>query len=482
MSRGRIRVAIIGGGSTVFSKMLIRDLLAGPVRAVDFVLQAPSTRRTGLVARWAERLIATHSLPARVMVETEVASAVSDADYVALSFQVGGLAATELDYEIPMHHGVDQCIGDTLGPGGVFRALRVIPVAREVVATVARLAPRAIVLNYVNPMAMVCWALGSSPTPLVGLCHGVQVSLDLVAGYTGAPRDEIDFLSAGINHMAWFLRLEHEGRDLYPALRDRFEDPRYYANEKVRGEVFRHFGLFMTESTGHLSEYLPWFRKNRAALDAYCDQPMFGGETGAHVRWSRLVAERYTDDMIATESGTDLPVRSHEYGPRIIEAVETGIPFAFQSNRINAGTIDNLPHDACIEGPMVADADGLHPLPAGALPDQCAALNLTNINVQRLAVRAALDGDPEAIVHALALDPLTGAVLTLRQIREMAGEMLEAQRAWLPQFEGRRIRPVPAISVPPGIERVAVPIDPALAVAQRFDALLTSGQDGDGRP
>jgi alpha-galactosidase len=475
---GHVRIAIIGAGSVVFSKTLIRDLLAGPVRDVDFVLMAPSTRRTSLLKTWADRLIAAHGLPASVSIETDQAEATKGADYVFTTFQVGGLRATELDYEIPMRFGVDQCIGDTLGPGGIFRALRVIPVARSVVADMERFAPDALLLNYVNPMAMVCWAMHSPVVRSVGLCHGVQVSLDLVAGYTGVPKEEITYLSAGINHMAWFLRLEHHGRDLYPDLRARFEDPRYYANDKVRGETFRHFGYFMTESTGHLSEYLPWFRKSREALERYCDEPAFGGESGAHVTWSRMVAERYTDADILAEDGTDLPARSHEYGPRIVEAVETGIPFHFQGNRINAGAIANLPADARIEGPMYADSGGLHGVLVGDLPAQCAALNLTNVNVQRLAVQAALHGDPEAVVHACALDPLTGAVLTLREIREMAGEMLEAQRQWLPQFEGRSVRPTPVISIPKDVQRATVPLDPALAVAARFGELVRA-KDGD---
>lgn len=479
MNGERIRVAVIGGGSTVFSKMLITDLLAGPVREVDLVLQAPSTRRTSLIAAWGERFIEANGLPARIVVETDRTTAIRGARYVFCAFQVGGLAATEADYAIPMRHGVDQCIGDTLGPGGVFRALRAIPVAIEVARDVARHAPGALILNYVNPMAMVTWALSTEPVSAVGLCHGTQVSLDLIAGYTGVPKDEIEWSCGGINHMSWFVRLAHDGMDLYPRLRERFEDPRFYANEKVRGEVFRQFGYFMTESTGHLSEYLPWFRASRDALATYCDEPMFGGESGAHVRWSRLVAERYTDEQVLAEGGLTPPVRSHEYGPRIVEAIEMGVPYPFQGNRINHGTIDNLPDDACIEGPMVADADGVHPQAFGHLPDQCAAMNLTNINVQRLAVSAAMDGDTEAVVHALALDPLTGAVLTLREIRDLASEMLEAQRPWLPQFQGRSVRQVPAIVVPAGIERAHVPVDPALAIARRFDEVLTAGTETD---
>jgi alpha-galactosidase len=424
----------------------------------------------------------THE-PRACKIETDQAAAVAGADYVFTTFAVGGLRATELDYEIPRRYGVDQCIGDTLAPGGIFRALRVIPVARSIVADARAHAPSALVLNYTNPMAMVCWALDDPMVRSVGLCHGVQVSLDLVAGYTGVPRDEIVFLSAGINHMAWFLRLEHAGRDLYPTLGARFEEPSYLVNEKVRGEVFRHFGYFMTESTGHLSEYVPWFRSSPAALSTYCDRPAFGGESGAQLRWTRLMASQYTDEDVLHEGGTSLPERSHEYGPRIIEAIETDAPFHFQGNRVNRGAIANLPADACIEGPMVADGGGLHGILVGDLPSQCAALNLTNINVQRLTVEAALAGDLEAVVHACALDPLTSAVLTLREIRAMASEMLEAQREWLPQFEGRAVAPRPHISIPPGTVPADVPLDPALSIAQRFgDVLSPSGAARDGAP
>ena len=270
MSRDRlVRVAIIGAGSVVFTKTLIRDILAEPIRDVGFVLMAPSTRRTALIKRWADALIEAHSLPATTRLETDVPTALEGADYVISTFQVGGLRATELDYEIPMRHGVDQCIGDTLGPGGIFRALRAVPVAHEMLAATRTRAPGALILNYTNPMDIVCWALDDPLVASVGLCHGVQVTLDLIAGYVGVPKEEIVFGSAGITHMAWFLKLEHQGRDLYPRLRARFEEPSHYVNEKVRGEVFRHFGYFMTESTGHLSEYLPWFRSSPEALELY---------------------------------------------------------------------------------------------------------------------------------------------------------------------------------------------------------------------
>jgi alpha-galactosidase len=232
----------------------------------------------------------------------------------------------------------------------------------------------------------------------------------------------------------------------------------------------------MTESTGHLSEYLPWFRSSPEALARFCDRPAFGGESGALVRWTRLISEQYRDEDVLTEGGTTLPRRSHEYGPRIIEAIETDKPFGFQGNRINRGSIPNLPPDACIEGPMYADGAGLHAVQADPLPSVCAALNLTNINVQRLAVEAATRGDPEAIVHACALDPLTSAVLSLPDIRRMATEMLEAEREWLPQFEGRSIGPTPTISIPADVRPAVVPVDPALSVAQRFGDVLSPKQ------
>jgi len=466
------RVAIIGAGSVVFCKTLILDIMATPgLEETEFVLMAPSTGKTSQVKAFLDRVIAHNRLKAKATVTTDRREALAGADYVIASFQIGGVTAFEADYKIPLKYGVDQCIGDTLGPGGVFRALRSIPVILDVARDMEELCPKALLLNYVNPMAMVCWALGETNVRYVGLCHGVQTTLDLISGYVGVPKHEIDFVTGGINHMGWFLKLEHNGRDLYPELRERFEDPAFYVNEKVRGEVFRHFGYFMTESTGHLSEYVPWFRKSRQALDLYCDEPAFGGESGAAYEWSRYVAEKYMmRDLLADEPAV-LPPRSVEYCAYIIEALETGRTFRFSGNLRNNGMITNLPDDCCAEGMVFADRNGLHRTLIGELPPQCAALNLTNINVQRLAVLAAKTGDPETVVQAVALDPLTSSVLTLREIREMVTEMLDAQREWLPQFGSRSPRPTPTIHIPPDVKRAEVPIDPALAVFSRFGEL-----------
>jgi len=328
------------------------------------------------------------------------------------------------------------------------------------------------VLNYVNPMGAICTTAGrGTGMKMVGLCHGVQTTLDLIAGYTGVQKHEIDYLCAGINHMAWFLKLEKDGKDLYPLLRANMEKPEYYKNEKVRGEVMRHCGYFMTESTGHLSEYLPWFRKNQAALDRYCDEPDFGGASGAYYKYSVMVAEKFaTTDVLSIESG-DLEPRSKEYCSYILEALETGVPFRFNGNVMNDGFITNLPYDATVEVPVYADREGLHPSTIGDLPLPLVAMNQSNLTVQGLAADAAIDGDPELAFWAVAMDPLTSAVLTLQEIRDMVTEMLEAEAQWLPQFQGKALKRIHSVHVPEGITPAAVPVDPALAINARFGKL-----------
>jgi len=467
------KIAIIGAGSIVFCKTLMLDVFATPgLGAVEFSLMAPSTRRTAHVAEYMNRVIRGNNLNAVVGITTDRREALKGAKYVIATFQIGGTDAFDMDYGIPMQYGVDQCIGDTLNPGGIFRALRHIPVINGLAADMLELCPDALLLNYVNPNAMICWALSLTGVKYVGLCHGVQTTLDLIAGYANVPKKEIDFVCAGINHMAWFVKLNHKGRDLYPLLKENFEKPEYYANEKVRGEAFRQFGYFMTESTGHLSEYLPYFRKNEHVMGLYCDEPGFGGESGAYLNFGKFVGEKYNNQNMFINEPIDLEERSVEYGSNIVEACETGNTFIFNGNLKNDGMIKNLPADCCAEGPVCADANGLSPIVVGELPPQCAALNITNINVQRLAVYAANNADTEAIVHACALDPLTAASrLSLREIREMASEMLEAQREYLPQFNGKKIRTTPAVFIPDGVERAQVPVDPALKINARFGEL-----------
>ena len=466
-----MKIAIIGAGSIVFCKTLILDILAtSDLSGVEFALMAPSTKRTKYVEEFTNKVIKENGLNASCYITTDSSDALKGAKYVIATLQVGGIHAYEFDYKIPFKHGVDQCIGDTLGPGGIFRALRSIPVMDQLAADMKEFCePGALLLNYVNPMSMVCLALSDSGINYVGLCHGVQTTLDLISGYTEVPKSEIDFLCAGINHMGWFLKLIHKGRDLYPVLRENFEKPEYYTNEKVRGEIFRQFGYFMTESTGHLSEYLPYFRKNPETLNMYCDEPGFGGETGAYFKFSKYVGEKYNNSNMLANEPTTLPKRSVEYCSYIIEACETGKTFKFNGNIINNGMISNLPFSCCAEGPMYADATGIHRTVVGNLPIQCAALNMTNINVHLLTVEAAKTGDPELAVQACAIDPLTAAsALSLNQIREMAREMFVELSEYMPQFKNKSLKETPYISVPNGIIRAEVPTDPALAINARF--------------
>ena len=475
-----MKVAMIGAGSIVFCKTLLNDLLATPaLQDAEYALMSPTEGKLRRMEAFAQRMAQDNHLGAQVWATTDRREAIRDADYVVCMVQVGGVEAFRHDYEIPLKHGVDQCIGDSLGPGGVMRGLRSIPVLADMVRDMEEVArPGALLLNYTNPMAACCYALGKvSNVPYVGLCHGVQTTLDLISGYVGVPKAEIDFLCAGINHMAWFLKLEHRGRDLYPLFKANCEKPEYYVNEKVRIEVMRHFGYFMTVSTGHLSEYLPWFRSTDRALKLYCDQPAFGGESGAYYNWCATVAEKYaTVDPLQFESPA-LEPRSAEYCSYILEARETGAPFRLQGNVRNDGFITNLPPGCGVEVPVYVDHEGLHPLRVGDLPPQCAALNQSNITVQALAVEAGLTGDPELVMQALALDPLTSACCTLAEVREMTAELLAAEARWLPQFAGKSLRPTPTISVPADTVPVDVPLDPALAIGKRFGTLVTQNTD-----
>jgi len=474
------KIAMIGAGSVVFAKTLLADMMATPcLQDSEWALMSRTAPKLKRMEAFARRMLKDNGLAGKVWATLDRREAIEGADFVVVMIQVGGLEAFRIDYEVPLKYGVDQCIGDSLGPGGLFRGLRTIPVLVDIARDMHEVAkPGAIMLQYANPMAANCLALGkATPVAFVGLCHGVQTTLDLIAGYVGVPKDEITYTCGGINHMDWFLRLEHRGRDLYPELRRVFERPEYYKNEKVRGEVFRQFGYFMTESTGHLSEYVPWFRKNRKALDLYCDEPAFGGESGAYYKYARALAAKYAKHDPLEYESAKIESRSVEYCSYILEAVVTGRPFKFMANVRNDGYITNLPVGCCVEVPTFADATGLHPSRIGDLPPQCAAACMTNVNVQILGAEAALNADPEHIVHAAALDPLTSAVCTLKEIRDLCAEMLEAERRWLPQFKGKKIRPTPTISIPKGCKPVEVPLDPALAIGNRFIQLMEQKTD-----
>jgi alpha-galactosidase len=468
------KIALIGAGSIVFSTTLMNDMLATEaLNESTFMLMDPTIEKALRVENYYKKIIEKKGLKAQVYSTKDRREALKDADYVITMFQVGGIDAYRIDYEIPKKYGIDVCVGQCVGPGGVFRALRSIPVMVDLVRDMEELCPEAYLLNYVNPMAMICMAIGlESKIKFIGLCHGVQTTLDLIARYVGEEKEDIDFIAAGINHMAWFLKLEKNGKDLYPEFFRNLSKSEYLINEKVRGEVARHFGYFMTESSGHLSDYIPWFRKNKKDVDTYCDQPGLAGESGFAYAFGKKVAEKFGNiDYLQNESGT-LEPRSIEYCSYIIEALETDEIFRFNGNVMNKSYITNLPRNCCVEVPVFADRLGLHPTTIGNLPTALAAMNQSNVTVQQLGTEAALKGDPELVVAAIAMDPLTSAVLNLKEIREMTIEMFDAAKKYLPQFSNKHPKKLEYFPIPSGTVGVDVPLDPGLAVSHRFEKLF----------
>ena len=459
-----MKVAIIGAGGYVFPLRLVGDILSFPaLQHCTLALMDIDPERLDRTARASRELVAHHNLPARVEATTDRRRALDGADVVIVTFQVGGLDAFKLDVEIPRKYGIDQTVGDTLGPGGVFRFLRSAPVYRAIAADMADLCPDALLINYANPMAMSCWFLELLGVKTVGLCHSVQGTSRMLARQIDVPYEEVTFRAAGINHQAWFLEFRRGDEDLYPELRevmarrhlgrapagslaadfgdhseaDRGDSTYEGGAEWVRTAIMDTFGYFHTESSHHASEYLPYFRKNREMIEALVPE-----------RWDYYQiclahdADEQTAKLVERLKGELTP--SLEYGAAIISALATGEPTVIYGNVPNDDLIPNLPAGCSVEVPCLVDKNGVQPTVAGALPPQCAAVNRTNINVQELAVAAAWEEEPAHIEHAVALDPLTGALLTLDQIRAMVAEMIEAEAEWLPDFARSVRSPLPA--------------------------------------
>ncbi|HYN88289.1 MAG TPA: alpha-glucosidase/alpha-galactosidase [Ardenticatenaceae bacterium] len=441
------KIAIIGAGSVVFTRNLCSDILLVPaLQDSTIALMDIDPARLAQARDLVQAMIARRQLAARIEATTDRREAVRGSRYVITTFQQGGLDADALDIEIPQRYGVEQCVGDTLGPGGVFRGLRTIPVLLDLCRDMDEVAPDALLLNYVNPMAPNCWAVAEGAgRPHVGLCHSVQGTAEMLAKWIEVPYDDVVYFCVGINHQAFFLEFRRGREDLYPRIWQAIEREAVYAQEPVRVELMKHFGYFVTESSGHASEYVPYFRKSERMVNELL-VPLFKdrvngwfdfGRTGGYLRHciSRLEkAQGEYQELIAGESPFAMR-RTHEYGSHIIEAIETNRPTRINGNVPNRGLVDNLPDGCCVEVPCLVDGNGIQPTKVDTYPSQLAALNRTNVNVQELLVEAALTGRSEAVYHAVMLDPLTAAVCTLPQIRAMVDEMLAAQAHWLPQFE-----------------------------------------------
>lgn len=435
-----IRVAMIGAGSVGFTRRLFMDILSVPeFRDTEFRLMDISAENVEMATNLCSKMVADNNLPAKVIGATDRREALRDADYVISTVRVGGLEAFAHDVEIPLKYGVDQCVGDTLGPGGIFYALRTIPVLLDVAKDMRELCPNALLLNYSNPMAMNCWALRKAGgIRVVGLCHGVQGGAWQIAEALGIPHEEFEYICAGINHQTWFTKVMHKGQDftdkVLPAMRERFG-----ANEPVRLDILERFGYYSTESNGHLSEYLPWYRKRPEEIEQWIDRSTWiGGETGGYLRVCRESQDDYNKNYPKWLSGEldQIPLgqRSHEHGSHIIEALETGRRYWGCMNVENTGLITNLPDGCTVELPCIVDSNGIQPTFIGDLPIQCAAICRASVSVQEMAVQAALTGDKHMAKLAVLNDPLTAAVCTPTEVWSMVDEMFEALSPWLPQF------------------------------------------------
>jgi len=432
------KITIIGAGSGVFTRNLVRDILSYPELSGSTIsLMDIDARRLEYMRKALQRLVEQEQYPAKLEATLNRKEALKGADYVILTIQVGGLKPFEHDIYIPLKYGVRQAVGDTIGPGGVFRALRTIPVILDIAKDMEELCPEALLLNYVNPMAMNCWALNQETNiKNVGLCHSVQGTAEFLAGIIGVSMEDISYLCAGINHMAWFLRFEANGKDAYPIIREKAKDPEIYTQDVTKFEVLRHFGYYVTESSFHLSEYVPYFRKSDDWINRIHRTHSWHKEyyDGMYLHCCLDAAKTLLEDLreMAEASYID-PRRSREYCATIIHSLETNSPNVINGNVENKGLITNLPEGCCVEVPCLVNRNGIQPTFVGNLPSQLAALNRTNINVQELAVTGALAADREAVYHAVMMDPLTSAVLDLDEIRQMVDEMFEAEKEYLPE-------------------------------------------------
>ncbi len=435
------KIAFIGAGSLGFTRGLVRDILTFPLlKDATFALMDIDAERLEFAKNSVQHIIELGQYPAKIEVTMDRTEALKGAEVVLCTILAGDVDVWRYDIEIPKKYGVDMNVGDTRGPSGIFRALRTIPVMLSIVKDMERYCPDAVLLNYTNPMAMLCRAMQcESCIRLTGLCHSVQGTAMMLADWIGALYHEITYTCAGINHQAWYLKYEWKGKNAYPLIREAIKKPEIYNEEIVRNEMFLHLDYYVTESSGHNSEYNWWFRKRPDLIEKYC-LPGTGWNPGEYAyilkeydktkhTWKEKAKKWFAKEMpISLERG-------HEYAAYIINALQGGEIFGFNGNVPNTGLISNLPEGVCVEIPVYVDKAGFHPVHVGALPPQCVALNHVSVMVEEMAVEAALTGNPRLVFQAIAYDPLTAAVLSLAEIKQMVNEMFQQNRDYLPQFK-----------------------------------------------
>jgi len=440
-----LKITFIGAGSLGFTRRLAHDVLAVPeFRDTHFALHDINERNLERVATLLRRDIEHNDLPAKVTTHLDRRESIADSDYVVCCVRVGGLDAFRLDIEVPLRYGVDQCVGDTLCAGGIMYGQRTIPCLLDFCRDIREVAkPGALFLNYSNPNAMNTWAANKyGGVNTVGLCHGVQGGHHLLADALGIPMTELDYVCAGINHQTWYITLLYKGRKITAAeLIEALEKhPKYSQTERIRIDMLKRFGYFTTESNGHISEYVPWYRKRAGEIREWIDLSQWiHGETGGDLRVcteNRTWFETDYPNLLEKEPPAIGPAnRSHEHGSFIIEGIETGRTYRGHFNVVNHGIITNLPDGCIVEVPGYVDATGVNIPVIGRLPMACAATCAASVRVQELAVEAAVNGDVTLLKQAMLHDPLTAAVLNPPEIWQLTDEMLVAQAEWLPQYE-----------------------------------------------
>jgi alpha-galactosidase len=439
------KIAIIGAGSIGFTKKLISDLLCVPeFAAVEFALTDISEHNLDMSYQIIKRLVEVNKLPTTITATTDRRKALSGARYIMNCVRIGGLEAFADDIRIPLKYGVDQCVGDTICAGGILYGQRTIPKQIEFCRDIREVSEKgARMLNYANPMAMNTWAcLDHGGVETIGLCHGVQNGWRQIANALGIEdHTEIDIICSGINHQTWYIGLNHQGHAITKdELIAAFErHPIFSEQEKVRIDVLKRFGFYSTESNGHLSEYLPWYRKRPHEIDKWIStSDWIHGETGGYLRYCTENRNWFEEDFpkFLHDAGKKLAdyTRTDEHASYIIEALETGRTYRGHFNVKNDGVIKNLPADCIVESPGYVDRFGVNMIEGIELPDACAATCISSINVQRMSVKAAMSGDVDLLKLAVLHDPLVGAICTPDEVWQMVDEMLIAQAQWLPQY------------------------------------------------
>ena len=435
------KIAFIGAGSFGFTRTLARDLLTFPAfQDCEIDLMDIDPERLADITKAVEKIVQAGGYQAKVVATQDRRAALEGADGVLCTILAGRTPVWRKDVEIPMKYGVDINVGDTRGPSGIFRALRTIPVMLDICRDIERYCPNAVLLNYTNPMAMLCRAMqGVTNVNVTGLCHSVQGTADMLARWIGAPMEEISYLCAGINHQAFYLEYKWNGKDAYPLIREAIKRPEVYEEEIVRNEMFQYLDYYVTESSGHNSEYNPWFRKRPDLIEKYCNKgtswnpglhaSILNGYLKREATWKEDVEKWIAEETVDLNRGK-------EYAAYIFNAIfGDNTMFQFNGNVRNFGLIDNLPSGCCVEVPVLASKNGLQPIHVGPLPAHLATLVSLNAQCEELAVEGALEGDKRKIFHAICMDPLTSAVLSLDEIQAMVDEMFEANRDYLPQFK-----------------------------------------------